>query len=133
VGLTGEATGPGAVLPSSVPSPVGALTGVAAAVVGVVVNLALYFASHTVFVSTFIACWSVLHAQVSDSRTFRPVALGIVAVTAVLLFRVKWSVSCRLDVALLGPAAGLAELPVEANFNGGSSCSPTPTSSTASP
>jgi chromate transporter len=111
------------------------LAGITAAVVGVIANLAVYFALHTSFANTFVARWSVIHVQVPNVGTLRPVALGIAAVAAALLFQAKWSVLRTLGVcASLGLAAGLAGLPVtQAVFHGGRLCSPTPTLPTASP
>jgi chromate transporter len=90
-----------------------ALTGITAAVVGVIANLGVYFAIHTLFTHTVTLHWAVLHVQVPDVATFRPVALGIAVVAAVLLFWVQWSVLRTLGVcAALGLVAGLAGLPI---------------------
>jgi chromate transporter len=90
-----------------------ALTGITAAVVGVIANLGVYFAIHTVFADTVTVDRAVLHLQLPDLTTLRPVPLVITVVAAVLLFRVKWSVLRTLGVcAVLGLAAGLAGLPV---------------------
>ena len=90
-----------------------ALTGITAAVVGVIANLGVYFALHTVFADTVAVDRAVLHLQLPDLTTLRPVSLVITVVAAVLLFRVKWSVLRTLGVcAVLGLAAGLAGLPV---------------------
>jgi chromate transporter len=57
--------------------------------------------------------WAVLHLELPELDTLRPVALAIAVVAAVLLFRFKWSVLRTLGVsAVLGLAAGLAGLPV---------------------
>jgi chromate transporter len=90
-----------------------ALTGITAAVVGVIANLGVYFAVHTLFAGTVTLNWTVLHLTVPQPGTLRPVAVGIAAVAAVLLFKVQWSVLRTLGVAAaLGLAAGLAGLPI---------------------
>jgi chromate transporter len=88
-----------------------ALSGITAAVVGVIANLGLWFAVHTLFARTLTV--PGLSLVVPDVATVRWVALGIAAVAAALLFRVRWSVLRTLGVcAVLGLAAGLAGLPV---------------------
>jgi chromate transporter len=53
------------------------------------------------------------HLQLPDVTTLRPVAVVIALVSAVLLFRVTWSVLRTLGVcAVLGLVAGLAGLPI---------------------
>ena len=90
-----------------------ALTGITAAVVGVIANLGLYFAVHTLFSDTVRVEWWLLSLEVPEIDTVRWVALGIAAVAAVLLFRVRSSVLRTLGVcALLGLIAGLAGLPI---------------------
>jgi chromate transporter len=90
-----------------------ALTGITAAVVGVIANLGVYFAVHTLFAESRPLDWSVLSVVVPEIGTFRPVALVIALVAAVLIFRLGWSVLRTLGVcALLGLAAGLGGLPV---------------------
>jgi chromate transporter len=90
-----------------------ALTGITAAVVGVIANLGVYFAIHTLFSDTVGVDWSVLHLNLPDLATLRPVASAIAVVAAVLLFRARWSVLRTLGVcAVLGLVAGLAGLPV---------------------
>ena len=55
----------------------------------------------------------MLHLDVPDLGTLRPLALVVAAVAALLLFRLQWSVLRTLGVcAVLGLAAGLAGLPV---------------------
>jgi chromate transporter len=90
-----------------------ALTGITAAVVGVIANLGVYFAVHTLFSETRDVDRGVLHLQLPDLTTLRPLPLAIAVVAAVLLFRVKWSVLRTLGVcAVLGLAAGLTGLPI---------------------
>jgi chromate transporter len=90
-----------------------ALTGITAAVVGVIANLGVYFAVHTLFSETRNVDRGVLHLQLPDLTTLRPLPLAIAVVAAVLLFRVKWSVLRTLGVcAVLGLAAGLTGLPI---------------------
>src|SRR4051794_4785595 len=90
-----------------------ALTGITAAVVGVIANLGVYFAVHTLFSETVAINRGVLHVELPDPTTLRPVPLAIALVAAVLLFRVKWPVLRTLGVcAVLGLVAGLAGLPV---------------------
>jgi chromate transporter len=90
-----------------------ALTGITAAVVGVIADLGLYFAVHTLFRDVVqVDSWG-LALQLPDLGTPRWVALGIAALAAVLLFRLRWSVLRTLGVsAVLGLAAGLAGLQV---------------------
>jgi chromate transporter len=88
-----------------------ALAGVTAAVVGVIANLALYFAVHTLFRETSVVDAGPLHLELPLWSHPRPLAIGIAAVAAVLLFRLRWSVLRTLGVcALLGLAAALTPL-----------------------
>jgi chromate transporter len=90
-----------------------ALTGVTAAVVGVIANLAVFFAETTLFGDVHAVAWGPLHLQVPDPTSLKPFALCMVAVAAVLLFRLRWSTLRTLGVcALLGVAAALIGLPV---------------------
>jgi chromate transporter len=90
-----------------------ALTGITAAVVGVIANLGAYFAVHTLFARTTAVDRAVVHLELPDLGTLRPVASGIAVLAAVLLFRARWSVLRTLGVcAAVGLAAGLAGLPV---------------------
>jgi chromate transporter len=90
-----------------------ALTGISAAVVGVIANLAAFFAINTLFDETVPVDAGPLHLQLPDPGSLRPVAVVIALVSAVLIFRVKWSVLRTLGVcAVLGLVAGLAGLPV---------------------
>jgi len=90
-----------------------ALTGITAAVVGVIANLGIYFAVHTLFAEAERIDAGPLSLELPDLATFRPVAVAIAVVAAVLIFRLKWSVLRTLGVcALLGLAAGLGGLPV---------------------
>lgn len=90
-----------------------ALTGITAAVVGVIANLGVYFAVHTLFARTTAVDAGVLHLELPQAASVRPLALAIALVAAVLLFRLRWSVLRTLGAcAALGLAAGLAGLPV---------------------
>jgi hypothetical protein len=89
-----------------------ALAGITAAVVGVIANLGVYFAVHTLFSGSREVDRGPLHLELPDLSTLRLVPL-VVAVAAVLLFRVKWSVLRTLGVCPVpGLAAGLAGLSV---------------------
>ncbi|MGH3369273.1 MAG: chromate transporter, partial [Nocardioidaceae bacterium] len=89
-----------------------ALAGVTAAVVGVIANLAVFFALHTLFTDVESVGWGPVTLRLPDPATLDPVALGIGAVAAVLLFRLRWSVLRTLAAcAGLGlAAAGVAAL-----------------------
>ncbi|WP_409330432.1 chromate efflux transporter [Trujillonella humicola] len=90
-----------------------ALTGITAAVVGVIANLGVYFAVHTLFADSSRVTWGPLGLEVPDLGSVRWLAVGIAALAAVLLFRLRWSVLRTLGVcALVGLAAGLAGAPV---------------------
>ncbi|KQS66703.1 chromate transporter [Modestobacter sp. Leaf380] len=90
-----------------------ALTGITAAVVGVIANLGVYFAVHTLFRESSETSWGPVALEVPDLSTLRPLAVALVVVAAVLLFRVRTSVLTTLGVcAVLGLAAGLAGVPV---------------------
>ncbi|MGS2613654.1 chromate efflux transporter [Micromonospora sp. LZ34] len=90
-----------------------ALTGITAAVVGVIANLGLYFAVHTLFARQHVVTTGPLHLELPDPGSWRPVPLAIAAISAVLVFGLRWSVLRVLAVsAVLGLAAGLAGLPV---------------------
>jgi chromate transporter len=90
-----------------------ALTGITAAVVGVIANLGVYFAVHTLFAETGpVDAW-LLALELPHPASLRPVAFGIGAIAAVLVFGLRWSVLRTLGVcALLGLAAGLFGLAV---------------------
>jgi chromate transporter len=90
-----------------------ALTGITAAVVGVIANLGVFFAVHTLFSRTVTVDRGVLHLELPDLTSLRPLALVLTLVAGVLLFRVKWSVLRTLGVcAVLGLVGGLLGLPV---------------------
>ncbi|MDO3702630.1 chromate efflux transporter [Micromonospora sp. C28SCA-DRY-2] len=90
-----------------------ALTGITAAVVGVIANLGLYFAAHTLFARQHLVTTGPLHLELPVLTSWRPVPLAIAAISAVLVFGLRWSVLRVLGVsAALGLAAGLAGLPV---------------------
>jgi len=90
-----------------------ALTGITAAVVGVIANLALYFALHTLFSSTTRHTWGIVHLELPDPGSVRPVAVLIAAIAAALIFWRGWSVLRTLAIcAVLGVLAGMAGLPV---------------------
>jgi chromate transporter len=88
-----------------------ALSGITAAVVGVIANLALFFALHTLFDDTRRVSGGPVHLLVPELSSVDPVAVGIAATAAVLLFRFRWSVLRTLGVcAALGLVAGLTGL-----------------------
>jgi len=90
-----------------------ALTGITAAVVGVIANLALYFATHTLFAATAERQFGPLHLTLPEFGSIQPVALGITAIAAVLVFGLKWTMLRVLGVcAVLGIAAAAIGLPV---------------------
>ena len=90
-----------------------ALTGITAAVVGVIANRAVFFALHTLFADTTTVGFGPGQLVLPVLDTVRPVQLAILAVAAVLLFRLRWSVLRTLGVcAALGLLASLAGLPV---------------------
>ncbi|MPY84789.1 MAG: chromate efflux transporter [Actinophytocola sp.] len=90
-----------------------ALTGITAAVVGVIANLALYFATHTLFAATGERQFGPLHLTLPEFGSIQPVALGITAIAAVLVFGLKWTMLRVLGVcAVLGIAAAAIGLPV---------------------
>ncbi|MCG5432911.1 chromate efflux transporter [Mycobacterium sp. MYCO198283] len=88
-----------------------ALTGITAAVVGVIGNLAVYLALHTLFRATDERTWGPVHLAWPDLGTWRPLAVGIAALAALLIG--QWSVLRTLAVcAALGAAAAVAGLPL---------------------
>jgi chromate transporter len=90
-----------------------ALTGITAAVVGVIANLAIYFAVHTLFASTFQLSWGPIQIDLPELSTLRPVELVIAVTAAVLIFRFRWSVLRTLGACtLLGLVAGIVSLPL---------------------
>jgi chromate transporter len=90
-----------------------ALTGITAAVVGVIADLGVYFAVHTLFGNSSRLSWGPLALQLPDLASVRWLAVGIAALAALLLFRLRWSVLRTLGVcALVGLVAGLAGVPV---------------------
>ncbi len=90
-----------------------ALAGVTAAVVGVIANLALYFALHTLFSTVERLGWGPVRPEVPDLTTVRPVAVVIAVASALMLFRLRWSVLRTLGAcALLGLAAAALSLPI---------------------
>ena len=90
-----------------------ALTGITAAVVGVIANLAVYFAFHSLFAETNSVHWGFISMELPDAATWKPLAVVIAVIAAVIIFVFKWSVLRTLGVcALLGGAAALAGLPL---------------------
>ena len=90
-----------------------ALTGITAAVVGVIANLAVYFAVHTIFGQTQDVAWGPVNFELPELGTVRPLALVIMLLAAVMIFRLRWSVLRTLGVcALLGLLAGLGGVPL---------------------
>lgn len=83
-----------------------AMTGITAAVVGVIANLGVYFATHTLFDASHRVGLRPLTVELPDPATLDPVALGVAALAAVLLLRLRWSVLRTLGVcAVVGLAA----------------------------
>lgn len=80
-----------------------ALAGVIAAVVGVIANLALWFALHVFFASVTLREVGPLSLWTPELATLDLRAVGLAAISAVLLLRLHWSAP-----AALGAAAGLA-------------------------
>jgi chromate transporter len=90
-----------------------ALTGITAAVVGVIANLAVYFALHTLFSRTIQYTWGIVHLELPDPSSVRPIAVLIATIAAALIFWRGWSVLRTLGIcAILGVLAGLAGLPL---------------------
>jgi chromate transporter len=90
-----------------------ALAGITAAVVGVIANLALFFALHTFFSTSTRHTVGLISVDVPDLSSLRLVAVLIGAVSAVLVFRLNWSVLCTLGFcAALGLVAALTPLPL---------------------
>ncbi|WP_460889121.1 chromate efflux transporter [Promicromonospora xylanilytica] len=90
-----------------------ALTGITAAVVGVIANLAVFFATHTLFTATTSIEAGPLHVVLPVLDSLQPVALGITAIAAVLVFGFKWPMLRVLAAcAVLGAAAAVVGLPV---------------------
>jgi chromate transporter len=90
-----------------------ALTGITAAVVGVIANLALYFAVHTLFATTWPLSWGPVQVELPQLSSLRPVPLAITGVALAMTFWLRWSVPRTLGVcAGLGLAAALTGLPV---------------------
>ena len=88
-----------------------ALAGITAAVVGVIANLAVYFALHTLFAEREAATYGPLSFDMPHLTSLRPFAVVIMAVAAILLFRLKWSVLRTLGFcALVGLLAALTPL-----------------------
>jgi chromate transporter len=86
-----------------------ALAGITAAVVGVIANLGLYFAVHTHFAVTHEISTGPLQLLLPDLASVRPEAVLIAAVSAVLIFALKWPVLRVLGTcAALGLVVGLA-------------------------
>ncbi|GAA4053513.1 chromate efflux transporter [Nonomuraea soli] len=80
-----------------------ALTGITAAVVGVIANLAVYFAEHTLFSSTFAWTWGPFSIQVPQPETLNLVALGVTVAALVMTFVLRWPMLRILGIcAVLG-------------------------------
>ncbi len=88
-----------------------ALTGITSAVVGVIGSLALFFASHTLFSRTREITWGPLDLDLPVVATLRPVAVGIAAAAAVMVFGLRWSILRTLAAcAALGIVAAILGL-----------------------
>ncbi len=80
-----------------------ALTGITAAIVGVIANLALYFAEHTLFTSTFTWLSGPFQVQLPELATLSPVASAITFAAPVMTFVLKWPMLRILGIcAVLG-------------------------------
>lgn len=93
---------------SSNPRLSAALTSISAAVVGVILNLSIWFGLHVFFadVTQTKLGWLTLATPVPGA--FQPVALGLALITAVLLFRFRFSILTTLGV--MGLAGWLSAL-----------------------
>ncbi|GGD30787.1 chromate efflux transporter [Sinisalibacter lacisalsi] len=86
---------------TALPRVTAAMEGVSAAVVGVIAALGLYFASHVLFTR-------VTPAGLPDPASLSPTALGLVAVAALLLGRLRLPLPAALaTMALAGTLSGL--------------------------
>ena len=83
----------------------GALAGITAAVVGVILNLSLWFAAHVLFDRVRQVRAGPVDVILPVPASLDPVALGVAALSAVLLFRLRWPLA-----AILGVAAALGAL-----------------------
>lgn len=87
----------------------GALAAITAAVVGVIANLSLWFALHVLF--AHVPQWQAgpFHLNLPDPSSLRPQALGLAALSGLLLLRLHWPLWRVLAVSA-GGAAVLAVL-----------------------
>jgi chromate transporter len=86
----------------------GALQAISAAVVGVILNLSIWFSFHVFFCETRVLWPDSLALSVPQLATIDFVALGIAAISIVLLFRIKLSLLQALPcAAILGLFASL--------------------------
>jgi len=77
----------------------GALAAITAAVVGVIFNLSLWFALHVFFTTVESKHWSILTLWIPDLATLDFKVVLLTALSAILIFRLKWSVLKTLLVA----------------------------------
>ena len=80
-----------------------ALNGITAAVVGVIANLAVFFAMHTLFGDTRRSDWGPFTLDGPVLATVQPFAVVMTAVSAVMIFGLRWSILRTLGAsAVLG-------------------------------
>ena len=84
----------------------GALSGITAAIVGVVASLALWLAVHTIFAVAIPVRAGPLSFDLPQLASFRPWATLFVFLSAIALFRLKWSIA-RTVLAAAGAGIGL--------------------------
>lgn len=73
-----------------------ALSTITAAVVGVILNLGLWFALHTLFRDTSAFAWGPLRIEGPVLASVDPIAAGLVAVAALTLLVLRWSMAWTL-------------------------------------
>ena len=86
----------------------GALAAITSAVVGVILNLSLWFGLHVLFRTVTHVQWPPFDVWLPDLASLDMGALGLLALSCVLLFRFHWGVPGTLAVSsLAGLALGL--------------------------
>ncbi len=83
----------------------GALSAITAAVVGVILNLSIWFALHVFFADVSQRNFGPVRIWLPDVSSFDPMAIGLAAISAWLLLRLKWNL-----LAVLGLSAVLGVL-----------------------
>lgn len=81
-----------------------ALKAVTAAVVGTILNLSVWFALNVVFSDVAVFEWGALSMPLPDPASFDPLVLGLAALAALLLFRLKRGVA---EIVVICGLAGL--------------------------